>query len=187
MAGQLKNKERNEKRKAQKVKAKTTARSANDKKGKKRANATSEDAIEVDPDGDNEDPGVICDAYIHVIVPPPPPVRVTGKAYKPPQPQTITSGPLRFSTSISYDEFVTGLARTTPCRVKALVLSKLGWRHEKPVNGKDKPLTGPDGFRAMITSLEEKSKERVVIISMPPPVEIAEHKVICILSVLVDL
>jgi hypothetical protein len=187
MAGQLKNKEQNEKRKAQKAKAMTTASSTKDGKGKPRKHAkpTSEDTIEVNLAKNDEDPGLICDAYIHVIVPPPPPVCITGKTYKPLQPQIITSGPLCFSTLLSYDEFITRLAKTTPCRVMALILSKLNWRHEKPVNGKDKPLTGPDGFRAMIMLLEEKSKERVVIISMPPPVETEEHKVICILPILV--
>jgi hypothetical protein len=121
--------------------------------------------------------GVPCSAYIHVIIPPPPLIRFSNKPSKPALPQIAKSGPLNFSSSLSHSNFLLRLAATTPCRPTALVQQQLRWKFEKPAKGDEKPLTSLDGYKAMICALEEKSKERVVIISMPPPVETKDHVV----------
>jgi hypothetical protein len=174
---QQKNRERNEKRRANAAE-KRAAKAATKKVTKKpKPIASGSNDLDKSDADEEEDTGVPCSAYIHVIIPPPSAIRFNNKPSKPALPQIAKSGPLNFSSSLSHSEFLIQLAATTPCRPSALVQPQLRWKFEKPAKGDEKPLTGLDGYRAMIRALEEKSKERVIIISMPPPVEVKEHVV----------
>jgi hypothetical protein len=147
------------------------------KKVKKDTDATSNSKnVEISLESDNEE-SRLCSAYIHVQVPPPPLTRVSGKGVKPLLPQIHKSSPLIFKTSISHEVFLDQLSSTVPCRRIALPHSLLRWKFEKPIKGDDKPLTGEAGFKAMVTALDEKKRDRVVIITMPPPVEVKGHSV----------
>jgi hypothetical protein len=56
-----------------------------------------------------------------------------------------------------------------PCKVKLLPIDKLQWAYEKPKNATRKPLSTEDGFKAIVLSLEERKRDLVVVLSMPPP------------------
>src|SRR6266487_1082239 len=57
-------------------------------------------------------------AYIHIQIPPPPPTRIR-KSQKPLLPQIKKSGPMLFSSTISYEEFLVHLARDDALRLAA--------------------------------------------------------------------
>jgi hypothetical protein len=181
---QEKNREKAEKARARRA-AKAAEKAANKKGPTKKAktgpSASSSNVqshvSDVDAPDDEPDPPAKSIAYIHVHIPPPPASRIGKKSAKAPAPQIRVLGPFTFDSATTYDEFLGLLAKTTPCKIKGLVHPKIQWKFEKPANGQGKPLSNSTGFDAMMLALEEKTKERVVVVSMPPPIEIEEPKV----------
>src|SRR4051812_228683 len=103
-------------------------------------------------------------------------MQVPAKAKTPGhQTQIHKSGPLIFTTTIEKEQFTLNLAANVPCQLVALPRSKLRWRFEKHAKDMEKPLTSDAGFNTMIATLMERKKDRVVIITMPPPQETKEN------------
>jgi len=86
-----------------------------------------------------------------------------------PKPAAAVKGPFFFSTTDSFASFKKTVAAALPCKVKLLPIDKMQWAYEKPKNATRKPLSTEDGFKAMVLSLEERRKDLVVVLSMPPP------------------
>jgi hypothetical protein len=78
-------------------------------------------------------------------------------------------GPFFFSTIDSFESFKGTVAKALPCKLKLLPIDKMQWAYEKPKNVSCKPISTEDGFKAMVLSLEERKRDLVIVISMPPP------------------
>ncbi|KAL6300586.1 hypothetical protein BKA93DRAFT_752551 [Sparassis latifolia] len=111
-------------------------------------------------------------AYIHVIVP----AAASSRPSKSkPTPDTVVKrGPFFFKLhGITLPDFLSSLATATPCRCDAILVNKCQWKFETPKNAELKPLSDENSFKAMLTSLGQRKKDLVIIISMPEPAKAA--------------
>jgi hypothetical protein len=156
--------------KAASKKAKAPSKKAKIGNGSKMSKGDVYDQVLGDPgsesDSESSNP---CSAYIHVHIPPPPPIQVSGKPIKALQPQICKCGPFIFSSSLPHEDFLKKLAAAIPCRRVALPESELRWKFEKPLKGDDKPLASQDGYQAMVSALNKKKRDCVIIVALPPP------------------
>ncbi|PCH45002.1 hypothetical protein WOLCODRAFT_155023 [Wolfiporia cocos MD-104 SS10] len=106
-------------------------------------------------------------AYIHVVTYV---TSATTRSAKAKQSLNIAKrGPFFFYTASTFSSFLTELAKTVPCRRDALAVSKLQWRFESPWTSKPKPLADENGYKALISSVEQRKKDHVIVVIMPPP------------------
>ena len=82
---------------------------------------------------------------------------------------TIQRGPFFFHVDDTFLDFKSKLATSLPCKESLLPLDRLQWCYEKPSTDKHKPFVDGTGFKAMQASLQERKKDLVVNIHMPPP------------------
>ncbi|PCH38910.1 hypothetical protein WOLCODRAFT_158448 [Wolfiporia cocos MD-104 SS10] len=106
-------------------------------------------------------------AYIHVVTYV---TSATTRSAKAKQSLNIAKrGPFFFYTASTFSSFLTELAKTVPCRRDVLAVSKLQWRFESPRTSKPKPLADENGYKALISSVEQRKKDHVIVVIMPPP------------------
>lgn len=121
-------------------------------------------------DEEEEKPSKQVTAYIHVSAPAAlPSTNVRGRRTAPKPTAAAVKGPFFFQTTDSFASFKRTVATALPCKVKLLPIDKMQWAYEKPKNATRKPISTEDGFKAMVLSLEERKKDLVVVLSMPPP------------------
>ena len=126
-------------------------------------------AADNNTDEEEEKPSKQVTAYIHVSAPLALPLTSVRGRKTAQKPMAAVKGPFFFSTTDSFASFKRTVAMALPCKVKLLPIDKLQWAYEKPKNASLKPLSTEDGFKAMVLSLEERKKDLVVVLSMPPP------------------
>lgn len=114
-------------------------------------------------------------AYIHVERPPPAqsgPSTLRGRFQGKPVTQTSSTieqhGPVILQDQYAFDKLLEHLAQAVGCLPTSIPISQLFWRFEKPANNSRKPLRSQDGYTAMLSALEERAKDRVVVLHMPP-------------------
>ncbi|KAJ6584971.1 hypothetical protein B0H19DRAFT_1059288 [Mycena capillaripes] len=156
------------------------ARAKGKKQAKKRAR---EDSATDDDDNDDtarkrkkkgkekqpeEEEPVEITGYIHVLKPTATaPTRSRVKVN--PETLYIKRGPFKFMSDCSYDEFTTIMAGVLPCPPAHMAMDKVEWKPQTPANRTPLPLGGSVGFDVLQSQLRSRTKDRIVILTMPGP------------------
>jgi hypothetical protein len=133
-----------------------------------------------DTDSESDTPlAVDITAYIHVLRPLAPPT-VRSRGGKKPEEEYMQRGPFRFTSDITYGEFLDAIAKALPCpSAEYVVASKVTWRPQKPLKAPPLPLGGTVGFSIMVEQTAmKKADARVIILTMPAPTKPTEEKVV---------
>jgi hypothetical protein len=109
--------------------------------------------------------------YLNVETPPPPVVRVGNRSVKQPAPKITRRGPFIFDSSATYDDFLAMVAKGAGTHNGCLVRASMEWHFDKPSTSSRKPIMNQVGFEVMVASVCERNKDRMIIISMPPPMK----------------
>jgi hypothetical protein len=112
----------------------------------------------------------IVTVYIHVE-PPASTAHRGSKTTKQQSLKAIQKGPFFHNISHDFSTFKELLAKTMPCKVKLMAVAQMEWKYEKPLNDKKKPISDEAGYKAMTISLEDRKKDLIIFVSMPPPVK----------------
>ncbi|KAJ7474624.1 hypothetical protein B0H11DRAFT_2429030 [Mycena galericulata] len=95
------------------------------------------------------------------------PVEITG--YPDPKTLYIRRGPFKFFSDCSFEDFLVKITDILPCPIENIVLDKVEWKPQTPANRTPLPLGGTVGYSVLCNEMKERSKARIVIISMPGP------------------
>jgi hypothetical protein len=108
--------------------------------------------------------------YIHVLKPTAPaPARSRVKVS--PESLFIKRGQFKFMSDCSYDEFTTIMAEVLPCPPAHIVMDKVIWKPQTPANRTPLPLGGSVGFDVLQKQFRSRTKDRIVILTMPGPIK----------------
>ncbi|KAJ7497586.1 hypothetical protein FB451DRAFT_238066 [Mycena latifolia] len=124
-----------------------------------------------DDSDDDIDDGADIEITVYIHIPMNAPTTSRRKSKKSEAPETLQKGPFKLSSTTTYASFLSKIASTLPCRTENIYQQKMFWKPQKPMNAQPLLLGNTEGYEAMVTAMAERKKERVVIVSMPPPAE----------------
>lgn len=92
----------------------------------------------------------------------------------------LQKGPFTFNSTDTYETFLAKLAGALSCRVENINQNKIQWRPKKPATTPLLILGAAAGFHAMVDEMSSrKPGDRTILLSMPPPIEPMEAKIVC--------
>ena len=110
--------------------------------------------------------------YVNIKTPPPLPICVAGHITKPPGPKITVQGPFAFQSNISYNDFLSIVAKGMGmCSANCIIWAKMWWRFNWLANAAKRLVTPKEGYEPMITTILRlaKSKDYAITVSIPPP------------------
>jgi hypothetical protein len=116
--------------------------------------------------------------YLNVKTPPPPVVHVGNCSVKQPAPKITRRGPFIFDSNVTYEDFLAMVAKGAGTCNGCLVHASMEWCFDKPSTSSRMLIMNQVGFEVMVASVCERNKDRMIIISMPPPMKGIED-VVC--------
>ena len=109
--------------------------------------------------------------YLNVKTPPPPVFRVGNRSVKQPTPKITRHGQFIFDSNVTYEDFLAMVVKATGTHNGCLVHTSMEWRFDKPSTSSRMLIMNQVGFEVMVASVCERNKDRMIIISMPPPMK----------------
>lgn len=149
---------------------------------KRRIETPADDSSEDQEDelkDEDDDEAAECEisAYIYVAAPPPLVTRAV-RGTKPLAPKVTACGPILLPASITYDDFLSTVAKELKCKSPAsLDPSAMEWKFDRPANSKYKHIMNKTGFGVMIKTILGRKKDFVISLQMPPPARIVSQTV----------
>ena len=123
-------------------------------------------------------------AYIHVLCPSPPSAAPKNRTRKL-EDDYVQKGPFKFQSDDSYDAFLMNIAVALPCpSPDYIIAAKMTWKPQKPLKAPSFPLGSKLGFFIMVKQVAAKKGDgRVIILTMPAPMEPVEEQPVCLLFI----
>ncbi|KAJ7632068.1 hypothetical protein B0H17DRAFT_1217592 [Mycena rosella] len=124
---------------------------------------------------DSDNPRIELTGYIHVMKPTSTVASSScGRSKPKAESFYIQRGPFQFTSHCNYEAFLSLMAATLPCPDGHIVLDKVEWKPQTPANCSPLPLGGAIGYKVLMNQIS-KSKDKIVIISMPGPKKPADN------------
>ncbi|KAJ7740895.1 hypothetical protein DFH07DRAFT_778218 [Mycena maculata] len=124
---------------------------------------------------DDEEPPAVITYYISI--PKPAVLKKRGTMSKAADDDSLQKGPFSLLITAPYSSLLSAIATALPCRRENINESKIVWKPKKLKNAEKLPLGKEDGYKVMISDMEDKAMSAwQVLLYMPPPAKPMEDK-----------